>query len=51
MKKFSYLFGVYLAEVVLRHTDNLRKALRSDKVSAAEAQDTAAMGAHSSNSS
>ena len=55
MKKFSFLFGVYLAELVLRHTDNLSKALQCDTVtvSAAEAQDTAAMvhGAHSSNSS
>ncbi|KAL5475102.1 hypothetical protein EMCRGX_G027157 [Ephydatia muelleri] len=43
MKKFSFLFGVYLAELVLRHTDNLSKALQCDTVSAAEAQDTAAM--------
>jgi hypothetical protein len=40
MKKFSFLFGVYLAELILRHTDNLSKALQCD---AAEAQDTAAM--------
>ena len=43
MKKFSFLFGVYLAELVLMHTDNLSKALQCDTVSAAEAQDTAAM--------
>ena len=43
MKKFSFLFGVYLAELVLRHTDNLSKALQCDTVSAAAAQDTAAM--------
>eukprot|EP00731_Ephydatia_muelleri_P036378 Em0244g3a len=46
MKKFSFLFGVYLAELVLRHTDNLSKALQCDTVSAAEAQDTAAMVMH-----
>ena len=43
MKKFSFLFGVYLTELVLRHTDNLSRALQSDTVSAAEAQDIAAM--------
>ena len=43
MKKFSFLYGVYLAELVLRHTDNLSKALQCDTVSAAEAHDTAAM--------
>ena len=43
MKKFIFLFGVHLAELVLRHTNNLSKALQCDTVSAAEDQDTAAM--------
>ena len=28
MKKFSFMFGVYLGEMILRQSDNLNKTLR-----------------------
>lgn len=43
MKKFDFLFGVVLGEMILRHTDNLSKALQAKVISAAEGQQTADM--------
>lgn len=37
-KTFRYLFGVALGELILRHSDNLSKALQSSKLSASEGQ-------------
>ena len=41
--KFDFLFGVVLGEMILRHTDNLSKALQAKVISAAEGQQTADM--------
>ena len=38
MRKFDFLFGIMLGECLLRHSDNLSKALQSPTVSAAEGQ-------------
>ena len=38
MKKFDHLFGVMLGLTVLRHTDNLSKALQHDDLTASEGQ-------------
>jgi len=43
MIKFDFLFGVVLGEMILRHTDNLSKALQAKVISAAEGQKTADM--------
>ena len=43
MIKFDFLFGVVLGEMILRHTDNLSKALQAKVISAAEGQQTADM--------
>ena len=42
-KTFSFFFGVNLAELVLRHTDNLSKTLQSTSMSASEGAHIAAM--------
>ena len=42
-KKFSFLFGVHLAYLVLRHTDNLSKTLQGTSMSASEGAHIAAM--------
>ena len=38
MKRFDFLFGVFLGEMLLQHTDNLSKSLQKETISAAEAQ-------------
>ena len=38
MTSFDFYFGVYLGEMVLRHTDNLSKTLQKKELSAAEGQ-------------
>jgi len=38
MINFDFYFGVYLGEMVLRHTDNLSKTLQKKELSAAEGQ-------------
>ena len=38
MHTFDFLYGVFLGELILRHTDNLRKALQHKSLSAAEGQ-------------
>ena len=38
MQTFDFLFGVSLGNLLLRHTDNLSKALQSRSISAAEGQ-------------
>lgn len=38
MKTFNFLFGVFLGELILRHTDNLSKSLQDKTQSAAEGQ-------------
>ena len=43
MNTFTFFFGAYLGELVLRHTDNLSKALQDKTLSAAEGQQIAAM--------
>ena len=42
-KTFSFFFGVNLAELVLRYTDNLSKTLQSTSLSASEGDHIAAM--------
>ena len=42
-KTFKYLFGVFLGELHLWHTDNLIKTLLSTKLSVAEGQRIAGM--------
>ena len=41
MKKFSFMFGVYLGEMILRHSDNLSKT--SNTICAAEGHNVAGM--------
>jgi len=43
MEKFHFLLGTMLAELILRHTDNLNKTLQSVSMSAAEGQHVASM--------
>ena len=43
MVKFDFLFGIVLGEMILRHTDNLSRALQDKVISAAEGQQTANM--------
>ena len=43
MKTFNFLFGTVLCEMLLRHTDNLSKALQKKTISAAEGQGVAKM--------
>ena len=38
---FSHCFGIYLAATILKHSDNLSKALQGTQVSAIDAQGTA----------
>lgn len=42
-KTFRYYFGARLGELILRHTDNLRKTLQSPKMSASEGASVATM--------
>ena len=41
MEQFDFLFGLLLASLLLRHSDNLSKALQHKSLSAAEGQHTA----------
>ena len=43
MSTFSFYFGLVLGEMLLRHSDNLKKTLQHDKLSAAEGQAIAVM--------
>ena len=43
MNTFNFIFGTFLAEMVLRHTDNLSKTLQDKTRSAAEGQAIADM--------
>ena len=43
IKRFEFLFGVVLGEIILRHTDNLSKTLQAKALSAAEGQEIASM--------
>ena len=43
MKSFDFFFGVMLGEMLLRHSDNLSKALQASHMSAAEGQAVASM--------
>ena len=43
MKSFDFFFGVMLGEMLLRHSDNLSKALQASHMSAAEGQVVASM--------
>ena len=38
MHSFDFLYGVFLGELILRHTDNLSKSLQHKALSAAEGQ-------------
>ena len=38
MQQFNFFWGVTLGELILRHTDNLSRALQKADVSAAEGQ-------------
>jgi hypothetical protein len=38
MKKFDFLFGVFLGSLILRHSDNLSISLQVKTLSAAEGQ-------------
>ena len=39
MKRFDFLFGVMLVEMLLKHSDNLSKTLQKETLSAAEGQE------------
>ena len=43
MKKFDFFFGINLANLLLRHSDNLSKSLQKGDISASEGQDMARM--------
>ncbi len=43
MESFEYFFAISLAELLLRHSDNLSKTLQSSSISAAEGQKIAEM--------
>lgn len=43
MMNFNFLYGALLGECLLRHSDNLSRALQSDTISAAKGQSIAAM--------
>ena len=43
MRKFEFYFGIYLGEMILRHSDNLSKALQKKDLSAAEGQHIAGL--------
>lgn len=43
MRKFEYLFGVALGELLLKHSDNLSKTLQHKDLSAAQAQEVASL--------
>ena len=41
MRTFDYIYGAYLGELILSHSDNLSKTLQSPKLSAVQGQDCA----------
>jgi hypothetical protein len=41
MQKFDYVYGVYLGELILSHSDNLSKTLQNPELSAVQGQDCA----------
>ena len=43
MTRFPFYFGIFLAELILRQTDNLSKVLQSPDISAAEGQNAASV--------
>ena len=43
MTKFNFLFGTFLGEMLLRHSDNLSKTLQKKSISAAEGQQVGRM--------
>ena len=43
MESFNYFFGISIGELVLKHGDNLSKALQNESISAAEGQKLASM--------
>ena len=43
MQTFDFFYGATLAYMILRHTDNLSRALQKGDISAAEGQDTTMM--------
>ena len=43
MESFNYFFGISIGELVLKHGDNLSKALQNESISAAEGQKVASM--------
>ena len=43
MTTFDFYFGVYLGEMVLRHTDNLSKTLQKKELSATEGQQVSSL--------
>ena len=43
MKTFSYLFGISLGDLILRHSDNLSRTLQKVGISAAQGQEVTAM--------
>ena len=43
MKRFDYFYGVTLGDLILRHSDNLRRTLQKTDISAAEGQEVAAL--------
>ena len=43
MESFSYFFGISVGELVLKHGDNLSKALQNESISAAEGQRLASL--------
>ena len=43
MESFNYFFGISIGELVLKHGDNLSKALQNKSISAAEGERLASM--------
>lgn len=43
MKTFEYFYAINLAELILRHSDNLSRTLQKTNISAAEGQDVASL--------
>ncbi len=43
MKTFDYYFGICLGHLILKHSDNLSRALQKSDISASEGQEVASM--------
>ncbi len=43
MKTFDYYFGICLGHLILKHRDNLSRALQNSDISASEGQEVASM--------